>query len=822
MSDFRSALRTHKHIFFDGGMGTMLQGRGLPAGMSPELFCLENPDILSGIHLEYAQNGADVLTTNSFGGTRSKLPQGLDVVDFNIKMAEAAKKAAAQAGRHVWVAGSVGPTGQFVKPLGALDFSDMVELFREQIRGLVAGGVDIILAETHFDIAELRAVILAARAECNLPVGASMTFEGGVSLTGTSPAVFAHTMMNMGVDFIATNCSAGPEQMRDVVQVLLEEATIPVLVMPNAGLPELDNGKTVFRLQPEEFARHTAIFARMGVRCLGGCCGTTPDHIAALRRRIEAEAGENLEDIRVAPKPESGIVLTSRSAMLRIAPNAPFQVIGERINPTGKKVLSAEFQAGELGAALQFAREQVAAGVRILDVNVGAPMVDETVLLPALIARLAAAHNEPLSLDSSNADAVEAALNVYPASPLVNSISGEPGRMERLGPICRDYGAPFILLPLKGRKLPVLASERIAIIDELLAQAGALRIPRRLIMVDVLALAVSSKPEAALHCFETIRYCNSLGLATTIGLSNISFGLPARPLLNGTFLAMSVAHGLSSCIANRGETRLREAIASAELFMGRDSNASAFIGEFSGWQSGSGAASVNSANSVGITSSASEQSAKAEVRDALEMLRDAVILGERDNVASLVKDSLATGKEPYSIVHETLIPAITVVGEKYERKEYYLPQLLRAAETMQDAFALLKPLLEQSGTAEVRPVVIMATVEGDIHDIGKNIVSLMLGNHGFDVIDLGKDVKAEAIVDAAVAHGAKLIGLSALMTTTMVRMEDCVRLVRERGLDIRIMIGGAVVTPAFAKAIGADGYADDAVGAVREAQRLLQ
>jgi len=802
--DFRRALSDDTLLFFDGAMGTMLQGRGLPAGMSPEVFCLSNPAVLQGVHLDYARAGADVLTTNTFGGTRLKLPEGMNVVEFNREMARAAKAAAGQAGRTVFVAGSVGPTGHFVKPLGDLEFPELVDIFREQIRGLVQGGIDLVLAETHFDLAEVRAVVLAARAECNLPVGVSMTFEDGVSLTGTRPEVFVHTMQNMGVDLIATNCSAGPEQMAGVVAGLTAAGDIPVLVMPNAGLPELENGNTVFRLGPEEFAAQTADFVRAGVRCLGGCCGTTPDHIAALAREARSKPRPAVEKRR-----RSGIVLTTRAACLRIGHDQPCRIIGERINPTGKKELTAQLQAGDFTLAMQFAQQQIDAGAPLLDVNVGAPMVDEKVLLPQLISDLAAAHGVPLSIDSSDMDAVEASLAVYAGSPLVNSISGEPGRMERLGPLCRDYGAPFVLLPLKGRKLPVTAAERISIIDELLLQADDLGIPRRLVMVDVLALAVSSKAEAARHCFDTIRYCNEeLGLPTTIGLSNISFGLPARELLNATFLAMAVGAGLTSCIAHPGNVRLREALAAAEVLMARDSNAERFIAGYSGWTSGGG--------SGGIIAGGGEEKKRPV------SLEEAVIRGERDIILELVEDELARGAQPYALVNERLIPAITEVGDKYERKEYYLPQLLRSAETMQKAFGRLKPLLEEASGGETKPVIIMATVEGDIHDIGKNIVCLMLGNHGFDVVDLGKDVKAVDIVDAAVEHNAKLIGLSALMTTTMVRMEDTIQLLRERGLSIPVFVGGAVVTPAFAEAIGAAGYSRDAVEAVRIARGLVE
>ncbi|GFM34148.1 vitamin B12-dependent methionine synthase [Desulfovibrio subterraneus] len=780
----------------------MLQARGLTAGVSPEVWCLSNPDVLKGIHLDYARAGANVLTTNTFGGTRFKMPADIDIADFNRAMANAARRAADEAGGNVFVAGSVGPTGHFLKPLGDLTFEELVEGYKEQMRGLVDGGVDLLLMETHFDIAELRAAIVAAREVCSLPVGASMTFENGVSLTGTSPEVFVETVANMGVDLVATNCSAGPEQMVAVVEQMLAVSPVPVLVMPNAGLPELDaSGNTVFRLNPTSFAEQTRKFAEMGVRCMGGCCGTTPDHIAALCKAVADVPCKPVEDR------SSGLVVTSRASLVRFGARYPVRIIGERINPTGKKQLISELQNGQFTTCMMFVQEQLDSHAPLLDVNVGAPMVDETVLLPELIQRIVSQHPVPLAVDTSNMDALEKALTVYPASPLVNSISGEPGRMERLGPLCRKYGAPFILLPLKGRKLPVAASERIAIIEELLAQADSLGIPRRLIMVDVLALAVSSKAEAARACLETVRYCtDTLGLPTTIGLSNISFGLPARGLLNSTFLTMAAASGLSSCIAHPGNARIREALAAAEVLLNRDPNAERFIADYAEWKPGNTAVIGGGVVSGGAATTAFE----------------AVVKGDKDNVIDLIRKELDAGVTPFDVVNRMLIPAITEVGDKYERKEYFLPQLLRSAETMQHGFAHLKPMLEDEGGATVKPTIIMATVEGDIHDIGKNIVCLMLGNHGFNVVDLGKDVKAQTIVEAAAEHGAKLIGLSALMTTTMVRMQDTIDLLRERGMhDVKVMVGGAVVTQAFADAIGAHGYSLDAVAAVRLAQNLV-
>ena len=802
----------------------MLQSRGLTAGMSPEFFCLENPDILVGIHREYIEAGADIITTNTFGGSRLKLPPSLEVEDFNRRMAAFAREAAEAGqkivGRPVFVAGSVGPTGHFIRPLGAMSFREMTEVFREQIRGLVQGGVDLILAETHFDLTELKAVVVAAREECNLPVGVSMTFEGGMSLTGTPPEVYKETMLNMGVTLLGTNCSAGPKEMQPVVGRLLHNCPIPVLIEPNAGLPELEHGKTVFKLGPDEFSTLTAEFAAQGAKLLGGCCGTTPAHIAALHTKLQA----------LPPPPAScpardRIVVTSRSQARFIGGNEPLQIIGERINPTGKKMLTAELQQGQFSLALRYADQQTLAGASILDINVGAAGVDETSLLPQLVEKVAGQTPLPLCLDSANPKAIELALETCPGSPLVNSISGEPGRLETLAPLCLKYGSPFILLPLIGGELPHTAKERITILDGLLEKLFDLGVPKHMILVDVLALTVSSSPKAGCAALETIRYCDSLGLASSIGLSNISFGMPAREILNASFLTMAAGAGVSACIANPENYRLREAVAAANALSGKKDGIDNYIEAYSDWKpegTGSAAPAAPQTGSPSTGGGQASQSAMPQGASAAQdSLEDCIIKGRKENVLPLVEALLEKGEPPFEIVQTRLIPAITAVGEKYERKEYFLPQLLKAAETMQTAFSRLKPLLEEDKATGIRPVVIMATVEGDIHDIGKNIVILMLSNHGFEVIDLGKDVKAETIVEAAINNNAALIGLSALMTTTMVRMEDTIGLLKEKGLPIKVMVGGAVVTEEYAQSIGASGYAADAVASVKLAKQLL-
>jgi len=800
VGDFRKALNDDGLLIFDGAMGTLLQGRGLAPGESPELFGLAHPDAIMATHREYVQAGSRVITSNTFGGSHFKLPAGTDVRSLNREMARVARQAA---GPGVFVAGSVGPSGHFVAPLGKASLNELVAAFAEQIRGLAEGGCDLIIGETHFDLAEAKAVILACRQVCSLPVAMCMTFEGAASLTGSSPEVFADAMENLGVDLIGVNCGQGPDDMRLVGEVFARRLATPFFVKPNAGMPRLENGATVFPMGPTEFAEKTARFAGLGAKALSGCCGTTPAHIAALAGAL---AGRSYTRADTPERPV--LAVTARSVTVSIGGKSPCALIGERINPTGKPELAAELVAGEFSKGLAFAEEQTAAGAHILDVNVGAPMVDEVAVLPGLAQELVKRQQLPLCLDSNNADALTAGLWAYPGTPLINSISGEPGRMERLGPVCRDHGAPFILLPLKGRKLPVTAAERLAIIEELLVQADALGIPRRLILVDALALTVSSKPEAAVACLDTIRYCrDKWGLPTVLGLSNISFGLPARELVNSAFFAMCLGAGLSAAIANPNVARLMETLTAGEVLLGRDPQAGRFISRYAGWKPNQGGGGSVAAAAAGVA------------EDGESRLRRAVVCGRTEEVLELVEKALAEGQDAAKILSDELIPGIMSVGERYERKEFFLPQLLAAAEAMRAGFARLEPLLTAAaGAAKAR--IVMATVEGDIHDIGKNIVCLMLKNHGFEVIDLGKDVPAERIVAAASEHGASVIGLSALMTTTMVRMEDTVRLVRERGLAARIMVGGAVVTEAFAKSIGADAYAADAVDAVRQAKAL--
>lgn len=804
MNDLRTLLKNKTPLFIDGAMGTMLQALGMPNGANPAEFCMERPDIVEKIHLEYLNAGANIILTSTFGGTKYKLPQSLAVEEFNEKMALVARKAVNQTkqscDKPCFVAGDIGPVGKFLRPLGELDPQDFISAIREQVRGLLKGGVDLIFIETQFDLAEARAAVAAVRMETDLPVFVSMTFEDGVSLTGSSPEIFAATMQNMGIDAIGVNCGAGPEQMLPVIKRIVASCTLPVFAEPNAGLPELIDGETVFRLAPDDFAEQTSYIAGEGVYILGGCCGTSPAHIKALCQKVLSLVV--CEQKRTIPY---GIRLTSRSSLVHIGKNHPLIMIGERINPTGKKALTAELQAGKFDLALQYADEQIAMGTKILDVNVGAPHVHEETMLPSLVETLVSRVQTPLCIDSSNPDAIIEALPFHPGSALVNSISGEENKMERLAPVCKMWGSPFILLPLTGANLPKSASERIRIIEHLLIKAEQYHIPRHLIMVDILALTAASDSHAPKACLETVKWCHTEHLPTTLGLSNISFGLPARDLVNSSFFAMAAGSGLTSCIANPSNIRIREALDSANLLLGFDANAEHFTNNYAKWTS----------------QSQNQAQAANQVKVGAKTIEEAVILGDKDHILQMVDEELQKGADPFKLVRERLIPAIQEVGALYEKKEYFLPQLLRSASTMQTAFAYVKPLLEESGKNTDKQKIILATVQGDIHDIGKNIVGLLLSNHGYEVIDLGKDVPAETIVQKAMEENVQLIGLSALMTTTMPRMEETIKLIKEKNLSCKVIIGGAVVTREYAKSIQAHGYALDAVEAVRVAKELL-
>jgi 5-methyltetrahydrofolate--homocysteine methyltransferase len=798
--EFNGRLRD-RILVLDGATGTELHRRGLPEGVSPEAWGLDHPEVVAAIHRAYFSAGSDVVYACTFGANRRKLAEfGLDgrAAELNERLARLARAAAPPGGL---VAGDIGPTGEFIEPFGELNFEEAVSIFREQVEGLCRGGVDLLVVETMMDIQEARAALLAAREACNLPVMVSMTFtEDGRTLNGTPPEAAAITLQSLGAAAIGCNCSMGPRGMLPLVRALKEVATVPVFAKPNAGLPKLVNGETVFDMPAGEFAKFAREFAAAGVNLLGGCCGTTPEFIAALR-------GELRDTVPVPPQQVAISAVSSPRRAVFFVPGHPVKVIGERINPTGKPKLQEELREGRFREVRRLAAEQEGQGADLLDVNVGMPGIDEAATLRAVVGLLAPVCETPLCIDSSDPVAVERALRLYPGRALLNSVSGERDRLRRVLPVAATYGAMLIALPLGDGDLPATCAERRRHLRKIQRRAEQLGCHQEDLLVDGLVMTVSADPAAARETLAMVRWAAGRGYGSVLGLSNVSFGLPERKWVNAAFLAMAAEAGVTAVIVNPGIPEMTALRHAADALAGRDAGCRRFIA-FS--QSG------NAPN-------ASAQSAAAGPATPESRMFQAVLAGDREHIVDLVRLATAAGTSATKLVDDTLIPAINEVGDRFDRKTYFLPQLMLSAETMKRAFDELEPALRDvRSPGRDKGTVVLATVQGDIHDIGKNIVALMLRNHGFAVVDLGKDVAAPAVVAALRDSGARLLGLSALMTTTLRRMPEIVAACRQAGLGhVKVMIGGAVVTEAYAIEIGADGYAPDAVGAVRLAERLL-
>jgi 5-methyltetrahydrofolate--homocysteine methyltransferase len=786
-------------VVLDGAMGTELQKRGMPAGSCPEHWSLLHPEVLTEIHGRYVEAGSDIIYTCTFGANRSKLTQyGLDdVTGINRELARIACRAAA--GKAL-VAGDIGPTGHFVKPFGSLSFDDAVVVFKDQIRGLLDGGVDLLVIETQMDIQEARAALIAARELTDLFVMVTMTYEDhGRTLNGTDPLSALVTLQSLGADAVGCNCSMGPEGMIDLVRIMKPYATVPIVAKPNAGLPQLQDGRTIFTMDPESFGNFVPSFIEAGVNILGGCCGTTPEHIKAINKTFGSSHSCPIRQ----PVRSSLSALSSARGTVLLGHDKPFTVIGERINPTGKKDLQQELREGNFSIVRRLAREQSESGAVLLDVNVGAPQVNECQVLEDVIYVLSTATDLPLVIDTADVDAMERALRVYPGRALINSISAEPEKAQRLLPLAARYGAMFILLPLNGASVPRTAAERIEIIEEMLARARQSGFTCDDILVDGLVMTVSSDALAAEETLKTIEWCTrTKGLGTTGGISNVSFGLPERSRLNSAFLAMAISRGLATAIVNPCVMELMAAVRSLDVLTARDPDAGRYI-------------AFSSSHVVSVSTQASSKELTIP-----ERVFAAVLDGDREAIVPALGAALNTGLTPDELVQEYMIPAITRAGDWFDERRYFLPQLIASAETMKRGMELLNPLLSRmTEQVHAAPVILMATVEGDIHDIGKNIVSLMLRNHGFEVVDLGKDVSVGKIIDAIREYRPALVGLSALMTTTMVRMEEVVDAARQTGVPCHFMVGGAVVSKSYASSIGA-AYARDGVEAVRTAKQL--
>ncbi len=791
----------------DGATGTELLKRGMPAGVCPELWVVEHPEAITDVQQAYACSGSELVYAPTFGGNAVKLAEfGLAARAFelNRRLAEISCRAVAAAGVRVF--GDMAPTGRFIEPAGDWSFEEAVQIYRAQAEALAAGGVDGFAVETMMDLQEARAALIGIREVApDAPVLVTLTFEAsGRTLTGVLPEAALIALQALGADAFGCNCSTGPGDMAKTLARIAPYARIPLVAKPNAGLPLLKDGKTVFSMNPRQFADCVPTLLAAQVNLLGGCCGTTPEHI-----RQAARATLNASVPHYDSAAGRGVIAGFR-AIAELKPDAPFTVIGERINPTGKKALQAELRANSTALALDFALEQAAAGAGVLDVNMGLSGIDERAMMRRVVLETARAVETPLCIDSTRPEVVEAALRVYPGRALLNSISLERERIEKSLPIAARYGAMPILLPLDDRGLPDNCSERIAILEKLLEAVAAYGYQPGDVAVDALIMAVSAAPGAANAALDFIDYChNKLGVNTVCGLSNVSFGLPNRALVNRTFLAMAMARGLNLAIANPMNGDLMETIRAGEALTARDTQMRRYLAAQS-----TAAASGAAAGALKTPPAPKKPS---------ERVFEAVLRGDaetivRDCEAALAEEKLA----PKQLLDEQLLPAIRLVGERFEKKEYFLPQLLAGAAALQNALHFLEPRLKAAGGAGgPREKIILATVKGDIHDIGKNIVGVMLNNSGFKVIDLGKDVPREVIVERAQAENCRLIGLSALMTTTMTEMPKVIALAREKGLQAAFIVGGAVVDGEFAQSIGAH-YAPDAMATVKVANELLK
>lgn len=829
--DLQSLLK-ERIVILDGAMGTLLQARGMLPGDCPELFGVEHPEILADIHRQYLEAGADIIETNTFGGSRYKLAEyGLEnrVAEINAELVSIARRAAGQRGL---VAASIGPTGKLLRPMGDVEFDDLYEAFKEQVLACAQAGADLISIETMTDIGEMRAALIAARENTRLPVIAHMSFEEGErTMTGTDPLTAAVILEALQPLAIGANCSGGARELLPVIQRLAQYGTMYLSVEPNAGLPRLVDGGTVFPDTPEEMAEYALRLKEAGANLIGGCCGTTPTHIQAMARVLKGMKPSS-------PSKASYTVLASRSRCVWLGDKQPLAFIGERINPTARKKLAQDIKDGQMQVVVAEARQQQEAGAPILDVNMGVPGIDEAEAMQKAVSLIQAALDIPISIDSTDPAVVEAGLKMFVGRPLINSTTGEEKNLEKILPLAKKYGAAVLGLCIGEQGIPDRAEDRVAVARKILQRSLEYGLRPQDVLIDTLVKTASAQQEQVMETIRALRMIKEqLGLATVLGVSNVSHGLPAREVLNSAYLAMAWSAGLDLPILNPFDERMMDTCRAAAVLLGKDLNSAAYIEKYKDYKvSATGTAlrhAVCSRCNIPVLlqsgsepakapSQAAPQTVPAREDDTIQArIQKAVLQGDKGIIEALIDQALHNIKlEPLDIVNQAMIPGIEAAGELYDKKRYFLPQLMMAAETMKRAFAILQPLLAREGGSHAG-VVVLATVEGDIHDIGKNIVAVLLENYGFKVIDLGKDVKASTILDRAARENADIIGLSALMTTTMPRMQEVIEGVKVRGLKSRVMVGGAVLNQEYADKIGADAYSEDARAAVLTAQKLM-
>jgi 5-methyltetrahydrofolate--homocysteine methyltransferase len=824
-------------LYLDGATGSNLVKAGMPSGVCPEQWILEHQDVMLQLQKDYVQAGTNILYAPTFTANRVKLAEyhlEKNMTSMIRDLVAISKKAAESTPGHpVYVAGDLTMTGEQLKPMGKMDLETLIDIYKEQILCLVDAGADLLVVETMMSLAETRAALIAAKEVCDLPVIATLTFEAdGRTLFGTDAKTAAIVLESLGASAIGANCSTGPAQMESIISEMVSHTRIPVIAKPNAGLPFLDeNGTTCYNMEAEEFAEEMEVLVNAGATILGGCCGTTPEFIRQIHERFGTDA-----KVAASRRPDGIRYLTSERITHSFGLDDGFFVVGERINPTGKKALQAQLREGSFEKVIQFAEEQEACGAKVLDINMGMSGIDEKASMLRALEEVSGVTNLPLSLDSSYVEVLEAALRNYPGRALVNSVSLETEKFEKLLPIVAKYGAMFILLPLSDAGLPKDIEEKKEIIHKIYDRALSLGMCKEDIVVDGLVATVGANPKAALETLETIRYCKENGFATICGLSNISFAMPERSFVNTAFLTLAIQAGLTMAIANPSQELLMSCALAADLLLNKEEAALRYI-EYAGGvrerreekeaELAKKLALLENQGTTAKTGTAGNAAKETttdngpQINEMQDKLKTAVLKGNRNGIVKITKEALESGEKPAELLNQVLLPAINQVGEFFDQGKYFLPQLIASAEAMKNSIEVLEPLLQTGGTGEEMPVVVIATVEGDIHDIGKNLVALMLKNHGFHVIDLGKDVPQAKILESAKEHHAEFIALSALMTTTMQRMREIVAAAKEEGITAKIIIGGAVITQEYADEIGADGYSKDAADAVKLAKSLM-
>lgn len=796
-------------LFFDGGLGSLLQARGLKPGELPETWNLSKPEELLAIHKEYLEAGADIILANTFGANRFKYDNLQEIVEAAVKNA---KKAVTECGRNAYVALDLGPTGKLLKPMGTLDFEEAVSVYAEVVKIGAAAGADLILIETMSDTYELKAAVLAVKENSDLPVVATVVFdESHKMLTGASPEVVVAMLEGLRVDAFGMNCGLGPKQMKPIFEKMAKLSSLPLVITPNAGLPRTENGKTVYDVDPEEFAADVEEIIRMGAWMAGGCCGTTPAHIKALTERCRD----------IVPKPlteKEETIVTSYSMAVELGKKP--MIIGERINPTGKSKFKQALRDQNMEYILEEGVKQADSGAHILDVNVGLPEIDEVAMMKRTVYELQSILPLPLQIDTTNVEAMEQALRIYNGKPMINSVNGKEEVMRAIFPLVQKYGGTVVGLTLDEDGIPNTSEGRLAIAEKIYRTAEEYGIKRKDIVIDALTMTMSTDDSSAKTTLDTVRGIKAQGGRTVLGVSNISFGLPQREIINAAFFSMAMDAGLSAGIINPNAALMRQAYDTYCVLGGFDSQCRDYIEKYAAMQI---KVVSDVAGGTGGAAGAAATAAKGAIS-----LKDCIVKGLKEPAFRATKELLeddGTGKPKkgtMEIINEDLVPALDLVGQGFEKGTMFLPQLLMSAEAAKAGFEAIKEYVAGQGVAqEKKGTIVIATVKGDIHDIGKNIVKVLLENYGYDVIDLGKDVPPETVVEAVKESHAPLVGLSALMTTTVESMEETIRQLRREVPECKVMVGGAVLTQEYADMIGADFYGKDAMQSVYYAERLF-